>query len=179
MYGIFTYIYHKNQPNVGKYTSPMDPMGLILPRHRGWTEAITSVLQTYCLDSLNLRVSTLAGCGTLPLPIGSMYGTYAYIRWTEWWDIVGIQWDMYVIHIFPTWSGLAWIQISEFQVIQLLRSVRKIIQDQHIYFQMGGLTINYSNPIIFTNSFSRLSRNKSSLATVTGSGSLPNQTSFV
>ena len=28
MYGIFTYIYHKNQQtNVGKYTSPMDPMG--------------------------------------------------------------------------------------------------------------------------------------------------------
>ena len=30
MYGIFTYIYHKNQPNVGpigKYTSPMDAMG--------------------------------------------------------------------------------------------------------------------------------------------------------
>ena len=24
---IFTYIYHKNQVNVGKYTSPMDPMG--------------------------------------------------------------------------------------------------------------------------------------------------------
>ena len=28
MYGIFTYIYHKNQPNVGIYTSPMDPMGM-------------------------------------------------------------------------------------------------------------------------------------------------------
>ena len=27
MYGIFTYIYHKHQLNVGKYTSPMDPMG--------------------------------------------------------------------------------------------------------------------------------------------------------
>ena len=27
MYGIYTYIYHKNQRNVGKYTSPMDPMG--------------------------------------------------------------------------------------------------------------------------------------------------------
>ena len=27
MYGIFTYIYYKNQPNVGEYTSPMDPMG--------------------------------------------------------------------------------------------------------------------------------------------------------
>ena len=27
MYGIFTYIYHKNQSNVGYYTSPMDGMG--------------------------------------------------------------------------------------------------------------------------------------------------------
>ena len=27
MYGVYTYIYDKNQPNVGKYTSPMDPMG--------------------------------------------------------------------------------------------------------------------------------------------------------
>ena len=27
MDGIFTYIYHKNQLNVGEYTSPMDPMG--------------------------------------------------------------------------------------------------------------------------------------------------------
>ena len=26
MYGIFTYIHHKNQLNVGKYTSPMDPI---------------------------------------------------------------------------------------------------------------------------------------------------------
>ena len=25
--GIFTYIYHKVEPNVGDYTSPMDPMG--------------------------------------------------------------------------------------------------------------------------------------------------------
>ncbi len=28
MYGIFTYIYNKNQPNVGKYTSPMDGIGM-------------------------------------------------------------------------------------------------------------------------------------------------------
>ncbi len=27
MHGIFAYMYHKNQPNVGRYTSPMDPMG--------------------------------------------------------------------------------------------------------------------------------------------------------
>ena len=25
---LFTYSYHKNQPNVDKYTSPMDPMGI-------------------------------------------------------------------------------------------------------------------------------------------------------
>ena len=29
MYGVFTYIYHKNQSNASKYTSPMDPMGWI------------------------------------------------------------------------------------------------------------------------------------------------------
>ena len=27
MYGIYTNMFHKNQLNVGKYTSPMDPMG--------------------------------------------------------------------------------------------------------------------------------------------------------
>ena len=26
--GVFTYIYHRNQPNVGQYTSPMDPIGI-------------------------------------------------------------------------------------------------------------------------------------------------------
>ena len=30
MYGIFTYIYHKNELNVGKYTSPMDPMDIVV-----------------------------------------------------------------------------------------------------------------------------------------------------
>ena len=30
MYGIFTYIYHKNQPNEGKYTIPTDPMGRLV-----------------------------------------------------------------------------------------------------------------------------------------------------
>ena len=28
IFDIFAYMYHKNQPNVGKYTSPMDPMGI-------------------------------------------------------------------------------------------------------------------------------------------------------
>ena len=30
MYGVFTFIYHKNQPNVGRYTSPMDPVGILV-----------------------------------------------------------------------------------------------------------------------------------------------------
>ncbi len=30
MYGKFPYIYHKNQPNVGKHTSPIDAMGYII-----------------------------------------------------------------------------------------------------------------------------------------------------
>ena len=28
MYGVFTYIYHRNQPSVGKYIPYMDPVGL-------------------------------------------------------------------------------------------------------------------------------------------------------
>ena len=30
MYGIYTYIYHKYQLNLGKYASPMDPMGIVI-----------------------------------------------------------------------------------------------------------------------------------------------------
>ena len=34
MYGIFSYIYHKNQPNVGIYIIPyMDPMGYVFCSH--------------------------------------------------------------------------------------------------------------------------------------------------
>ena len=31
--GISTYVYLKHQVNLGKYTSPMDPMGMILKNH--------------------------------------------------------------------------------------------------------------------------------------------------
>ena len=33
MYVIFTYIYHKKQPNVGKYPRPMDGMGMFLSQN--------------------------------------------------------------------------------------------------------------------------------------------------
>ena len=37
MHGIFTYVYRKNQPNVGKYSSPMDSMGNSSPMsQKGW-----------------------------------------------------------------------------------------------------------------------------------------------
>ena len=36
MYGIFAYVYHKYQPNVAKYTSPIDAIGtLLLAAQRG------------------------------------------------------------------------------------------------------------------------------------------------
>ena len=35
MYGIFPYIYHKFMPNVGKYPSPMDPMGVLIKADHG------------------------------------------------------------------------------------------------------------------------------------------------
>ena len=33
MYGLFTYIYHKTQQHVGKYTIPVDPMGPMISKH--------------------------------------------------------------------------------------------------------------------------------------------------
>ena len=46
MYGIFTCIYHRNQPNVGKYTSPMDPMGngsVSCFPSKGWPKVGTNI----------------------------------------------------------------------------------------------------------------------------------------
>ena len=35
--GIFTYMYHQNEANVGKYASTMDPMGVVKLLHvRRW-----------------------------------------------------------------------------------------------------------------------------------------------
>ena len=39
MYGILTYIYHRNQPNVGEYTSPMDGMGMLHPGKFSYLES--------------------------------------------------------------------------------------------------------------------------------------------
>ena len=54
MYGIFTYIYHENQPNVGKYTIHgsygllLSPAWLLVIRARKFHQAIQSKLQSAC-----------------------------------------------------------------------------------------------------------------------------------
>ena len=66
MYGIFTNIYHKNQPNVGKYTSPMDGMGLIKQSHK---------------HTSNTYITSL---GVLKLPHGgASFVTMAPWNWTN------------------------------------------------------------------------------------------------
>ena len=65
MYGIFTYIYHQNQPDVGKYTSPMDPMGIkdspllmgvFLKKYLGWEK--NRKIQIKSLSSPPAQVGT-------------------------------------------------------------------------------------------------------------------------
>ena len=76
---IYLYIYHKYQPNVGKYTSPMDPMGIKLIWHAK-TQALSGTqhlfllyklvdmfeayLSCWQLRRLQLLARTLAGKGT-------------------------------------------------------------------------------------------------------------------
>ena len=53
--GIFPYIYHKFEPNVGKYTSPMDPMGFAYSKtHRKKHTSVTSK-QFSCTASIKKK----------------------------------------------------------------------------------------------------------------------------
>ena len=54
MYDIFTYISHKNQPNVGKYTSPMDPMGFS-PRKKNMLNEILHEFRGHLNGTFLLR----------------------------------------------------------------------------------------------------------------------------
>ena len=58
--GIFTYIYHKNQPNVGKYTI------------HGWTGLVYTVLQNTSLPKILEKpwcFPTLQVAGAPPIPV--------------------------------------------------------------------------------------------------------------
>ena len=48
MYGIFTYICHKNYPNVGKYTSATGPLGY--EKHVNWLSHVTLALRREVLN---------------------------------------------------------------------------------------------------------------------------------
>jgi len=50
MYGMFNYIYHKNQPHVGKYTSPMDPLGYVHIQYRDFQQNRGSVPKFFTSD---------------------------------------------------------------------------------------------------------------------------------
>ena len=47
MSGIFTHIYHQNQANVGKYTSPIDPTG-------GYELTKPLTYRSYTLQGINI-----------------------------------------------------------------------------------------------------------------------------
>ena len=94
MYGLFTYIYHKKQPNVGKYTSPMDPMGLKkknadffrLPRvsrkkmvKASLSEASLGSTLSPNKGSRNANLPRGWTAAETKDPIGSMYGIFTYI----------------------------------------------------------------------------------------------------
>ena len=53
MYGTFAYIYHKNQPNVGKYTSPMDPQGKNSSFSPTWTNIFTWPSFSNCVSRIS------------------------------------------------------------------------------------------------------------------------------
>ena len=69
MYGVFTFIYHKNQPNVGRYTSPMDPVGILVlqtssqfrcldvkvSRSHSWNFKVLLVVETYPFENMIVK----------------------------------------------------------------------------------------------------------------------------
>ena len=73
MYGRFTYIYHKKQPNVGKYTSPMVWYGLYDFPNVLWEWAI----------SLRASAVQFGRCIRELTPVVRSPG--------KWWCILGVQ----------------------------------------------------------------------------------------
>ena len=63
-YTVFTYIYHKDQPNVGNYTSPMDPMGVLWDSLWNWGWSVP-----HSVNSMILFASTVTYFGLSRLPV--------------------------------------------------------------------------------------------------------------
>ena len=58
MYGIFANIYHKNQPNADKHTSPMDPMGIVRMEsgRKDCTRTVAEQKFRFSLASLDVKL---------------------------------------------------------------------------------------------------------------------------
>ena len=89
MYDIFTHIYHKNDLNVGKYTSPMDPLGPIRPPRSPLFPVIHSSQEP---PPKRPRFTFSDGPGPVPPPSApetggaGMHGGLGRLTW--WW-----KWD--------------------------------------------------------------------------------------
>ena len=108
MHGIFTYIYHQNQPNVGRYTNTMDAMGM----------TTAGLLPFGQLTSDSKKVPISGKHGLLPrvlLPASvshvfvsrenpwfssvepirpDMLGESPAINFTFWWSAEAINWNL-------------------------------------------------------------------------------------
>ena len=79
MYGIFTYIYHKNQLNVGKYCIPyMDPMGYDKPMESAHHIPMISIKQTKGCFLSPQPFDTLEVIRATGIPIRSMRLVYLH-----------------------------------------------------------------------------------------------------
>ena len=67
--GIFTCIDHKMQPNVGKYASPMDPMGIIIYHNTISYQLFKDIMDARYLQGYGLLVHDNVDTGLInPLP---------------------------------------------------------------------------------------------------------------
>ena len=90
MYGIFANIYHKNHPNVGKYTSPMDPMGgkgtffAKCPFFKLQTSP-TKILVSRCHIGNYTTPFIFNGCFWFPLWVGSVAYNHPIGKCYKWY----------------------------------------------------------------------------------------------
>ena len=109
MYGISTYIYHKFMINVGKYTSPMDPMGSnnrFLPCFR--------YIAMFFEDSQRQSFGTSRGWWSSkfypPTPYGEWHENTTQIRWVYTYTVKPILLMVQESPFPTTWDGVETLQ---------------------------------------------------------------------
>ena len=88
-----TFIINKN-PNVGKYTSPMDPMGILGLFQKKTTDPPLQKKKQREICDVGSHIADMGpGRGTIYYPIPSMNGIFTYI-----WLSLMVNVDKYTIH---------------------------------------------------------------------------------